>query len=137
MIEPKAMLYPSFTLFILTVLVLLKSFWVRTRALQNKEIKMSYFRHFLGDAPEKVQVHSRNFINLFELPVLFYVITLYIYQMGKVDPLFVNLGWAFVISRYLHSFFHLFYNNVNFRLAAYTVGVVTLSWMWIRFFILL
>src|SRR5210317_2564585 len=114
--EPKTILFPCFMLFIWTVLILIKSFTVRVAAIKTKSIRMSYFRHYMGDVPEIIQVHSRNYINLLELPVLFYVITIFIFILGKVDPLYVNLSWAFVGSRIVHSLIHITYNNVNHRL---------------------
>lgn len=133
--EPTTILFPSFVLFIWTILILLKSFTVRVAALKSKNIRMSYFRHYMGEAPEVIQVHSRNYINLLELPVFFYVITIFIFMLGKVDPLYIKLSWAFVGSRIIHSLIHITYNNVNHRLLVFTLGLITLTWMWVRFFI--
>ncbi len=133
--DPKSILMPSFALFIWTILMLLKTFIFRVGAVRRKEVKMSYYRHFMGETTEVLQVHSRNFINLFEIPVLFYVITIFIFMLGKVDAVYHNLAWVFVGSRVLHSLIHTTYNNVNHRLLAYVIGIVCVCWMWIRFFI--
>ena len=128
-----AMFYPGYALFLLTVLVLCRSAFVRVSALKKKEIRMSYFRHFSGsDVPETIQVHSRNFVNLMELPTLFYVISIIIVQKDIFDPTYYYLAWGFTISRYIHSIIHLHFNNVNIRFGVYTVGLIILITMWTR-----
>lgn len=125
-------IYPVFALFILTIIVLLKSFRTRVAALKNKEIRMSYFRDFLGEAPNKIQVHSRNFSNLFEIPVYFLAVVLFIFGLQKVDFFYLVYAWLFVVARYIHSFIHLTYNNVNHRLFAYVLGLLIVIIMWVR-----
>ena len=127
------MFYPGYALFLLTVIVLARTAYVRIQALRNKEIRMSYFRNFKGhDVPENIQVHSRNFSNLMELPILFYIISIIIVQVGIFDSIYYFLAWGFVISRYLHSIIHLHFNNVNIRFGVYTVGLIILVVLWTR-----
>ncbi|MGB7452913.1 MAG: MAPEG family protein, partial [Lysobacterales bacterium] len=53
-----------------------------------------------------------NYSNLFELPALFYLAILLTLTLMVQDSILVVLAWLFVVSRYLHSFIHVSYNNV-------------------------
>ena len=75
---------------------------------------------------------TRHFINLFEMPVLFYAAVLLTLVMMIQDPLLVGLSWAFVALRAVHSFIHCTYNNVSHRFVAYALSCLALVFMWIR-----
>ena len=75
---------------------------------------------------------SNNLKNLFELPVLFYVVVLLSLVLMIQDMLLVQLAWGFVALRILHSVIHCSYNNVNHRFAAYALSCLFLLFMWIR-----
>ena len=71
-------------------------------------------------------------MNLLELPVLFYVACLTLVITLRVDAEFVYLAWAFFISRVVHSYVHLTYNNVIHRLSAFALSNLILTIIWIR-----
>ena len=48
--------------------------------------------------PPAVSTPSDNLKNLFELPVLFYALTLYLFVTSQVDAVYVYAGWIFVAS---------------------------------------
>ena len=73
---------------------------------------------------------SENLINLFELPVLFYVAALTAYVSGAVSTMFIFLAWLYVGLRFVHSVVHITYNNVMHRFAAYFLSTVILWAMW-------
>ncbi|MDB6091255.1 MAG: hypothetical protein JWN85_4039 [Gammaproteobacteria bacterium] len=62
---------------------------------------------------------SDNFKNLFEIPVIFYVLALYLFGTGKVDAVYVNAAWLFVGLRVLHSAVHCTVNIVMLRFYLY------------------
>ncbi|HWV91063.1 MAG TPA: MAPEG family protein, partial [Burkholderiales bacterium] len=82
--------------------------------------------------PSEARLPSRNFVNLLEMPVLFYVACVILYVIGAVDATGLALAWAYVACRALHSLIHLTYNNVFHRLAAFAAGYVVLLAIWIR-----
>ena len=75
---------------------------------------------------------GHNFRNMFEVPVLFYVLCLIIYVTQGVDSTHVICAWVFVAFRALHSLIQCSYNNVNHRFAAYAVACVALWTMLVR-----
>ncbi|MEP0202399.1 MAG: MAPEG family protein [Halioglobus sp.] len=76
--------------------------------------------------PDDVSGSGNNFKNLFEIPVLFYVMCLYLSVFGQVSSLMVTCAWAFVALRAVHSFIHCSYNNVMHRFIAYLASSVAL-----------
>ena len=79
--------------------------------------------------PEAVERPANNLRNLFELPVLFYALCLVLMQQGwalPADGLDVQLAWAFVGLRALHSLVHCTFNYVNARFAFYALSSIVL-----------
>ena len=74
-----------------------------------------------------------NFRNLFEVPVLYFVICPVLYVTGSVTPTELALAWAFVLGRCLHSVIHLTYNRVTHRFAAFIVSTLCVYAMWLVF----
>ena len=54
-----------------------------------------------------------SYSNQFELPVLFYVLTILAWVTRHADLIFVVLAWVFVIFRYLQAYVHVISNRVH------------------------
>lgn len=85
-----------------------------------------------GAQLEKTQA-ADNFRNLFEVPVLFYVLCTALAVTGASTPGFVAAAWAFVFLRALHSLIHVTYNRVMHRFLVYVSGTLMLFGMWVVF----
>lgn len=72
-----------------------------------------------------------NFRNLFEVPVLFYVLCFYLVLTQQVDSMHVTCAWLFVVLRAVHSVIQCSYNNVNHRFGVYALGCIVL---WVMLF---
>lgn len=83
-------------------------------------------------APLKAVNTSNNFKNLFELPVLFYAVCLYLYVTASVDQFHLNCAYAFLVFRALHSIIQCTINNVRLRFAAYAMASLVLFAMIVR-----
>ncbi len=75
-----------------------------------------------------------NFRNLFEVPVLFYLLCVAIVLTGGSTPGLVTAAWSYVVLRALHSVIHVTYNRVVHRFFAYVASTLLLFGMWIAFF---
>ena len=85
--------------------------------------------------PTHTRQAEYNYQNQFELPVLFYVLTILVIMTKQADLVFVLLAWIFVATRALHAFVHLTSNRINHRASSFVVGAVVLTIMWIVFMV--
>jgi hypothetical protein len=76
---------------------------------------------------------AENFRNLFEVPVLFYLLCVALALNGGSTPGFVAGAWAYVALRALHSLVHVTYNRVVHRFLVYVASTLLLFGMWIGF----
>jgi len=76
-----------------------------------------------------------SFSNQFELPVLFYVLTILEIMTHHADLLFVTLAWGFVVLRWVHALVHVTNNNVRVRGAFYGTGAIILVIMWLIYIV--
>jgi hypothetical protein len=108
----------------------------RFRAVSARQVTAEDFK--LGESarvPPQVAVTNRNFMNLLELPMLFYVAGLMYYVAGRVDQTALVRAWSYVGLRAVHSAIHLTYNNVIHRLSAYALSNAVLMAFWVMFFV--
>lgn len=73
-------------------------------------------------SPPEVSNPSDNLKNLFELPVLFYALALYLFTSNQVDATYVAAAWVFVGFRVLHSAVHCTINIVMLRFSLYLIS---------------
>jgi len=71
-----------------------------------------------------------SFSNQFELPVLFYVLTILEWITRHAGYVFVTLAWIFVVCRALQAYVHVTSNTYTWRSSFYSVGAVVLMVMW-------
>lgn len=75
-------------------------------------------------SPPEVSNPSDNLKNLFEIPVLFYALVLYLFVTGQADATHVAAAWVFVAFRVLHSAVHCTVNIVTLRFYLYLVSTL-------------
>jgi hypothetical protein len=73
---------------------------------------------------------ANSYSNQFELPVLFYVLTILAYVTHLAGLIFVILAWIFVICRYAQAFVHVTSNKVRVRGLFFIISAIVLAIMW-------
>jgi hypothetical protein len=81
--------------------------------------------------PPEVSLVNRNYMNLLEIPVLFYVICLVAYSAQAASPSILPLAWGYVGLRIVHSLIHITYNTVLHRFLAFVLSNVVLVALWV------
>lgn len=76
------------------------------------------------ELPAAARFPSENYKNLFELPVLFFVLSFCALITGLGGTMMVTLAWIFVATRVVHSLIHCTYNNVMHRFLVFLLGVL-------------
>ncbi len=83
-------------------------------------------------SPPAVSNPSDNLKNLFEIPVIFYALALYLFATKQVDAVYVGAAWVFVFFRVLHSAVHCTFNLVMLRFYLYLFATLAVWFIAIR-----
>jgi len=127
-----SILYPMVAQGALVFSVLLLLLKRRLKAIYGGQAKLEYYKLFSGNGePDDVTVVQRNFINQFEMPVLFFVVCIMAAVFDKADNVMIYAAWAYVALRVLHAFVHIVKNDVLTRFRVYFAGNAVLGFMWI------
>jgi|SRR4051812_5680688 hypothetical protein len=128
-------LAPLFVGVLLTFALMLGMMWFRTAALRSGETRLESIAMREPNWPRRPAQFANAFSNQFELPVLFYVLTILVIITHHADVLFVTLAWIFVLFRVLQAGVHVTSNRVELRGAFYGIGATVLLIMWIVFIV--
>ena len=124
---------PILAMAFLTFLVWLQMYFVRIGTAIREKIPAERIRPTNRDLPLAIVTSGDNWRNLFEAPVLFYVLCLGLFILGWVDQFYIGLAWAYCLLRLIHSIIHLSYNRILHRFGAYVASCFVLWAMWVRF----
>lgn len=131
-------IYPMFTLVMLTFIVGFSTGISRFISAKKGLVDPRYFKLFTGYAPpDNIAKLSRNFSNLFEVPVLFYTVGIIILVLGINNQLILVLAWTFVALRIIHSIIHIAYNNPIHRFLAFLLSSSIVLIMWVQLVIII
>jgi len=130
-----AILQPVFALVAWTFIVLMLIPVARFRSAAKGEVAADDFKFGESDrVPGAVSIPNRNYMNLLEIPMLFYVGCIVLYAVGDVSAASLVLAWTYVGLRVVHSLIHLTYNAVMHRLTAFALSNFVLAGFWISLF---
>ena len=125
-------LQPVVAMLLLTAVVWVVLFVRRLSYMAGQKIdaeQMQTPQQTLSLLPDDVIAPANNFKNLFEAPVLFYVVCLCAAMLNSVDAMMLNCAWGFVLLRVIHSVIHCTYNRVMHRFVAYMGSCLLLGVM--------
>lgn len=120
---------PFFGMLLLTAAVWFYMYYLRMQFLVQEKVdpeQVATTQQMLAIVPYRVNLPSENLINLFELPVLFYALCIYLYITGQVSPTYLVLAYCFFAFRVLHSVIHCTYNRVKHRFYTYAISAMAL-----------
>ena len=125
-------LYPLFALAAWTFLVLLLIPFVRVRSVRRREVRPNDFKYGESAAvPPGGSIPNRNYMNLLELPMLFYAVCLVLFVTAGGSSVPVAVAWVYVGLRIVHSLIHLTYNQVIHRLSVFALSNAALVSLWV------
>jgi len=129
-----AIFSPMFTMFALTIVVWTYMYSRRIPFIRKNDLDLDNMNpnELIAITPRAVRTPSDNLRNLFELPVLFYALALYLYVTNQVDQGYLIAAWVFVAFRVLHSAVHCTVNIVLLRFFLYVVATAALWLMLVR-----
>jgi hypothetical protein len=125
-------------LFVEVILTFVLMFWMaalRTGDFSSGAVQPDRIALREPNWPQRTTQVANAFANQFELPVLFYVLTILEYVTHIAGIVFVVLAWVFVIFRVLHAYVHVTSNIVRLRGSLYGVGALVLAIMWVIYIV--
>jgi hypothetical protein len=131
----QAVLLPLFVEIILTFVLMLRMGALRRADYNSGAIKADDVALREPRWPARTTQAANAFANQFELPVLFYVLTILAWVTRHAGIVFVVLAWVFVICRVLQAYVHVTSNVVRYRSLFFSVGAVVLIVMWALYII--
>jgi len=123
-----ALLTPIFVLILWTFIIFLILAFGRIRFTRNPQ-DAAYTKDLRGSLPDWVERAADNYNHLFEQPVAFYALTICIALINNFDPFMIQLAWAFVVLRVIHSLVQLSFNLVLLRFVIFVSGWLVLAFM--------
>ncbi len=129
----RTILLPLFVEVALTLGLLLRLGYLRNSDLTSGTVKPAQIALRERHWPKHTLQVGNAFSNQFELPVLFYLLTVLEIITRHADLIFVVLAWIFVLTRFGHAFIHTTSNRVMQRGAIYGIGALALIVMWAIF----
>ena len=102
----------------------------------NKDVKLGQFRIYEGEFPDRLRSARQLYQNMFEIPILFYLLCCLNIFFKNYNQFDITIGWCFVVFRVIH-FFIRFQNqktiNVLPRTLFFILSLIFLTIGWINF----
>jgi hypothetical protein len=130
-VQQSLILFPMLALMGWTFGVLLLMGRRRIAAVQGGRVHPREFA--LGESaavPQDCAIVNRHYMNLLEIPLLFYAVSLTYYVTQQADTAALVLAWAYVALRLAHSAVHLGSNRLYHRLLTFAASNFTLMGLW-------
>ncbi len=126
------LIYPVLVMVGLTFAVASRLLQLNISAYRKGDVRGGYFKVYQGEAPDYLLAARDHYKNLFELPVLFYLLIVLLIVIG-FDRVDVALAWGFVLLRCVHSYIRWTSNYVPYRYRIFVAGGVILIGGWVKF----
>ena len=131
-------LIPLLIIVLLNIILIFRLIYMATSYTVNKKIRPSQFRIYEGEFPDRLLSARQQYQNMFEIPILFYLLCLLNIFFNNYSQMDIILAWGFVLFRIIHFFIRLQnQKNINIipRTLVFVVSLIFLTIGWI-FFIL-
>lgn len=128
--SPTAIFWPMIALTFLIYCVYALLFIRRRQSVISGQAKIQEFI-IPTKEPEISATTIRNLNNLYEVPMLFYVVCLSLYAVNGVSFLAVLIAWLFVGMRIAHTLIHVTSNRLRYRQPIFTLGFILNGILWI------
>lgn len=130
--NPEAIFHPMLATMTLTAIVWFYMYARRIPAMRRARVSVQTYTtpdKVSEHLPDEVNYSANNLKNLFEVPILFYGLCLYLFVSGNVDTAYVVAAWLFFLFRAFHSIVHCTNNIVMLRFYLYAGAALALWFM--------
>ena len=129
--QTTVILFPTFAMVLITLFISIRGTILRHKAVLKDGLNPRFFKHNRGGKPPEYLLRSEDhYVNIYEQPVLFYVVCILIYITGQLDLNLLILAWAYIVTRVIHAIVHLRYNKIIWRRNAFYFSSIVLFTLW-------
>ena len=122
----------------LNLFLIFRLIYMATMYTLNKDVKLGQFRIYEGKFPDRLRSARQQFQNMFEIPILFYLLCLLNIFFKNYNQFDIIICWCFVVFRVIHFFIRLQNQktiNVIPRILVFIISLIFLTIGWINFII--
>ena len=122
----------------LNLFLIFRLIFMATRYTRNKDIRLSQFRIYEGEFPDRLRSARQQYQNMFEIPIIFYLLSLLNIYFNNYNQFDIVLAWGYVIFRMIHFFIRLQnQKNINIipRTFIFIISLIFLTIGWVSFVI--
>ena len=122
----------------LNLFLIFRLIFMATNYTRNKDIRLSQFRIYEGEFPDRLRSARQQYQNMFEIPIIFYLLCLLNIYFNNYNQFDIVLAWGFVIFRMIHFVIRLQnQKNINIipRTFIFIISLIFLTIGWVSFVI--
>ena len=122
----------------LNLFLIFRLIFMATSYTRSKDIRLSQFRIYEGEFPDRLRSARQQYQNMFEIPIIFYLLCLLNIYFNNYNQFDIVLAWGFVIFRMIHFFIRLQnQKNINIipRTFIFIISLIFLTLGWVSFVI--
>ena len=125
--------HPLIGMVVLTLLVTIRLLYFAINSTLTGKVHIKQFRKYDGEFPTNFQSARQHYKNMFEMPILFYILFILLIINNNYTQFDMILAWGFVLFRVLHSLARIPNRDVNLRFGLFTGSFIMLVIGWINF----
>ena len=129
---------PLSIMVILNLFLIFRLLYMATMYTIRKNIRLSQFRIYEGEFPDRLWSARQQYQNMFEIPILFYLLCLLNIFFNNYTQFDTILAWGFVVFRIIHFFIRIQnQKNINIipRTFVFIISLILLTIGWINLII--
>ena len=127
------MIHPLIGMVVLTLLVTIRLLYFSINSTLTGKVHIKQFRIYDGEFPANFLSARQHYKNMFEIPILFYILCILLIINNNYTQFDVILAWGFVVFRALHSLARIPNRDVNLRFGLFAGSFIMLVIGWINF----
>ena len=117
----------------LTFVVTMRLLYFAVKSVIKGAVHIKQYRIYDGEFPPILNSVRQHYKNMFEMPILFYLLAVLLLIQGNTTNLDIIFAWGFVVFRILHSISRIPNRDVNLRFGLFAGSFLMLLGGWINF----
>ena len=122
----------------INLFLIFRLLYMATMYTLSKDVRLSQFRIYEGEFPDRLWSARQQYQNMFEIPILFYLLCLLNIFFNNYTQFDIILAWGFVVFRIIHFLIRIQnQKNINIipRTFVFIISLILLTIGWINLII--